>query len=245
MSQTIVPTRPKLKPRPAGNATIPTSNAGANSVLLELPILRTFAAKLGVQELRRRLVHMSPAVLPFFLWVIPHQDPWGPLLINSVLAISVAMIALALVRFGSIARSQQEQGLGAIIGYAFPVLMMVLLLPDRGELAVMTLAIMALGDGSATFGGLWFGGRRLPWNNRKTFAGLLSFCVCGTFFATVIYLGEARPAISWQTALTITSISTIMAAIVESLPLPWNDNLRVGMTAAMIGSFVQIVWLGR
>jgi phytol kinase len=243
MSQTVIPSSPEVETRPLAKTAAVA--ADEPSILLDLPVLRTIAEKIGVQELRRRLVHMTPVLLPFFLWGIPHRDPWGPILINTVLAMSAVMIGLALWRFGIIARNHKEQGLGAIIGYAFPVLMIILLLPDRAELAVMTLAILALGDGSATLGGLWFGGPRLPWNNRKSFAGLLSFFVCGTLFATVIYWGEARPGVSWETALLITSISTLAAAFVESLPLPWNDNLRVGTTAALVGIFVQIVWLAR
>ena len=63
--------------------------------------------------------------------------------------------------------------------------------------------------------------------------------------ATVIYWGEAHPGVSWQVALTCAGISTFAAALVESLPMPWNDNFRVGTTAALVGSFVQIVCLGR
>lgn len=214
------------------------------SVLLNVPLLRDIAARIGVSELRRRIVHISPICLPFLLWGIPHQDPWGPLLVDTVLAMVVSMVALALYRFSSIARSRQEDGLAAVIGYAIPVIVTLLLLPGRAELGVMTLAIIAVGDGSATLGGLWFGGRRLPWNRRKTFAGLFCFCFCGALMATIVYLGEARPIVPIPTALTIAGISTLAAALVESLPLPWNDNLRVGTTAALVGAYIQIVCLG-
>lgn len=221
------------------------ASAAVPSILQDLPVFRSIAAKIGITELRRRLTHMTPIFLPFLLWVIPHQDPWGPILINSARMIALTIVGLLLYRFQAIARRQDEHGLLAVVGYAVPIIVAVLLMPDRAELGMMTLAILAIGDGSATLGGLCLGGRRLPWNNRKTFSGLLSFCVFGTLMATLVYWGEARPGVTWQAALACAAISTAAAAFVESLPLPWNDNLRVGSTAALVGTFVQIVWLGR
>ncbi len=238
MSQTVLPT---------GSVKARTRNlkTATPSLLLELPILRQIAAKIGTYELRRRLVHMTPVCLPFLLWYIPHRDPWGPILINSVLAITVTMVTLALWRFSTIARTDHEDGLSAVFGYAIPVLLCVLLLPDRGELAMMTLGILALGDGSATLGGLWFGGRKLPWNRKKTLSGLCCFILIGTTVATIIYWGEARPGVTWTSALLVTGLATLGAGLMESLSLPGNDNFRVGSTAAVIGAIVQIAILGR
>jgi dolichol kinase len=247
MSQTVLPPAPKRK-RTAANLGREAGLSPAEesrSILLDWPVFRTIAAKIGVYELRRRMVHMSPVLLPFALWVIPHRDPWGPILLNAVMLLATVLTGLTLYRFRTIARRHDEHGLDAVIGYAVPILMLVLLLPGRAELAVMTLGIVALGDGSATLGGLWFGGPRLPWNSRKTLSGMLSFIVCGTTMATIIYWGEARPGVSWNFAIAVTFASTLAAAFVESLPFQWNDNFRVGTTAALVGSFVQIVGFGR
>lgn len=246
MSQTVTPLRPaKSQASPVSSMTPGRSTVEIRSILQELPILRDIAAKLGVSELRRRLIHMSPALLPFLLWGIPHRDPWGPILINVTLIITITLVVMTLLRFRTIARWDKEDGMSAVIGYAVPILMLVLLLPARAELAMMTLGIIAIGDGSATLGGLWFGGRNLPWNTRKTISGLLCFCICGTFVASIIYWGEARPGVSWQAAMLCASIATVAAAFVESLPLPWNDNFRVATTAALVGTLVQIGVLGR
>lgn len=223
----------------------PALHSGGISIWQDVPVVRDIAAKIGVAEFRRRLIHMTPGLLPFLLWYIPHRDPWGPLLINLALVLTIALVGHALVRFRTIARSTNEHGLAAVLGYAIPVLLLILLFPDRGELAVMTLGIIAMGDGSATLGGLWFGGRRLPWNRRKSVAGLICFCVVGTFFASIFYWGEARPGVSWQTAFFCATAATGAAALVESLPSSWNDNFRVATTAALVGATVQILWLGR
>ena len=214
------------------------------SILTRWPVLRDIAGRIGVPELQRRLTHMSPGLLPFLLWIIPHQDPWGPFLMNSVVGISIALTAVILYRFHMMARSQRETGLSAVIGYVIPVVSSLVLLPGRAEIGMMTLAIIAVGDGSATLGGLWFGGTKLPWNSRKTFTGLMCFCLCGTMLGTLVYWGEARPEVSWTMALLCAAGATLAAAVVESLPLPTNDNFRVGMTAALTAACIQFYGFG-
>jgi farnesol kinase len=238
MSQALIPGRAKSAKLRSGDAVV-------NSVLLSLPVFRPLAARIGLSELRRRLTHISPGFLPFLLWVLPHPDPWGPVLIDCVVVLAVGIVGLALYRFRSIARSGEEQGIAAVVGYAVPIIVMLLAFPGRAELGLMTLAIVAIGDGSATLGGLLLRGRRLPWNREKTLAGFCSFCLFGTLMATVIYWGESRPSVSWEAALACAGAATLIAALVESLPIPWNDNFRVGATAAIVGVVVQILWLGR
>jgi phytol kinase len=247
MNRVALPRRPEALPASAvvtASHNAAQSGDSVSSVLTRWPVLRDIARVIGSRELQRRLTHMSPGLLPLLLWVIPHQDPWGPLLVNTMLAISVMLAGVILVRFRAVARTDAELGVSAVVGYTLPVVAAILLLPGRAEIGMMTLAILAVGDGSATLGGLWFRGRRLPWNRRKTFAGLLSFCVCGTLLATIIYWGEAQPVASWTAALTCAFCATVTAAVVESLPWPGNDNLRVGVTAACVGACVQIFWLG-
>ncbi len=247
MSRVAWPRRPEVIPVASRERLVGTtaeSGVSDPSILIRWPVLRQIAQRIGVPELQRRLTHMSPGLLPFLLWIIPHQDPWGPILIYSVAGIAFALMAVTLYRFRVMARSQAETGLSAVIGYSIPVVAAMLCLPGREEIGVMTLAILAIGDGSATLGGLWFGGRKLPWNSRKTFAGLMSFCVCGTLMGTIVYWGEARPEVSWTMSLICAASSTFAAALVESLPLPTNDNLRVGVTAALTAAWVQIYCFG-
>lgn len=212
--------------------------------MLLIPGVRSLAERLGLVEFRRRLLHMLPGLLPCLLWVIPHRDPWGPLLINITLMISVGVITFAVLRARAFARPGEEQFARAVAGYGVPVLGMLFLLPGRSELGLMTLGIMALGDGSAALGGLAWGRRRLPWNHRKTWTGLFCFVGAATVMSTLYYWIEARPGVPFVVALLIAGVAALMAAVVESLPIRSHDNLRVGTTAALTGLFMHVTLLG-
>ena len=212
--------------------------------MLLIPGVRSLAERLGLVEFRRRLLHMLPGLLPCLLWVIPHRDPWGPLLINITIMISAGVITYAMLRARAFARAGEEQFARALAGYTVPVLGMLLLLPGRSELGLMTLGILALGDGSAALGGLAWGRRRLPWNGRKTWMGLFCFVGAATVMSTLYYWIEARPGVPLGVALVIAGVAALTAAVVESLPIRSHDNLRVGTTAALTGLFMHVTLLG-
>lgn len=187
---------------------------------------------------------MLPGLFPFLLWVIPHKDPWGPILANSVIGVTALIVINALLRFNSFARPGEQNGRASVLGYALPVLMSMLFCRGREEIGVMTLGILAFGDGSATLGGITLGGHALPWNPKKTLTGLLCFWGVGGLLATMIYWGESRPAVSWGTAAAVAGTAAVVAGLVETLPSRINDNLRVGFTSAIVGAVLHFVLVG-
>ncbi len=203
--------------------------------LLGLPGVSHLVERLGVTEFRRRLFHMSPALLPIGLPCIQHRDVWGPTLMT-ILVISAGVALIVAVSLGHLLKRRREENwMHAVLGYMIPVLAPLLFLPGRAELGLMTLQILALGDGSATLGGIMLGGRRLPWNRNKTYSGLFCFAIVGSLAATYSYWGEAHPGIPVATAFAICGMAALCAAIVESLPMRSNDNFRVGATALIVG----------
>ena len=203
--------------------------------MMELPGVARLTDRIGVTEFRRRLFHMSPALLPLGLPFIPHADVWGPILVTILVLTSVVVLGLSIVIGPLVKRQGESTWMQAVLGYMIPVVGALLVFPGRAELGLMTLQILALGDGSATLGGLVLGGRRLPWNRRKTVSGLLCFTFVGTLAATYSYWGEIRPGIPIGSAFLICSVAALCAAVVESLPIRSNDNLRVGLTALLVG----------
>ena len=203
--------------------------------LLTLPGVSRVVDRIGVTEFRRRIFHMTPALMPIGLPFIPHSDVWGPILVTILLLSSIATLSLAVILGPLLTRRGELNWMHAVLGYMVPVVAALLLLPGRAEFGLMTLQILALGDGSATLGGMLLGGRRLPWNRRKTFSGLLCFTIVGSIAATYSYWGEARPGVPIGTAYLICGVAALCAGIVESLPIRSNDNLRVGTTALLVG----------
>lgn len=211
------------------------------SFLLAVPGVPRLVDRLGIVEFRRRLFHMSPCLIPIGLPFIPHSDVWGPALLTAICLCVVGGLLIAMNYRTLFTRSGEPSWMRAVLGYISPIVGALVLFPGRAELGLMTLQIIALGDGSATLGGILLGRRRLPWNPQKTYAGLLCFIFIGSLAASYNYWGEANPVIPFGTAYLICLVAAVSAAIVESLPFRTNDNLRVGMTALIAGTIATFV----
>lgn len=202
-------------------------------------LLGRLATRLGPNELRRRIWHMSPGLLPFILWAIPHADPMSPTLRVILILASLGLGIGIFAKYRQIQREEDHGRLMSVIGYAGSVLAMLMLFPADLELGLTLLAILAFGDGAATFFGRFIQGRKLPWNREKTWSGFLGFLCVGTPMAAIIFWGETHnleaqtPGVSFPTAFLYASVATFTAAVAESLPSRINDNIRVGLTAAV------------
>lgn len=106
----------------------------------------------------------------------------------------------------------------APIYYAAGIMLTLLIFPS--SISSVAIAAFAMGDSAATIAGKIIGRNRLPFNKGKTIEGLL-FGLTAGFFAALIYADMTR-------AL----IAALAASIVESLPLPVNDNLSIPIITA-------------
>ncbi len=196
--------------------------------------------RLPSRELKRRFWHMSPGLLAFGLHMVSHADPISPTLQLIFVGCCIAIAAWILLGFRQIQRQGEGVGLAAVGGYSLSVLLTAFLFPRHLELGLAVLAILAFGDGSATLVGLTFRGPRLWWNQAKSLSGLLGFIVIGSLMTAWIYWGEthnpeaADPAVSYGFALLLTSPAVVASALAESVRSRVNDNIRVGVVAAIV-----------
>lgn len=195
---------------------------------------------LPYRELKRRFWHMCPGLLAFALLVVPHADPISRTLRMIVVSCCIAIAGWILRGFRQIQRQGEGAGLAAVGGYALSVLLTVFLFPRHLELGLAVLAILAFGDGSATLVGLTIRGPRLWWNRSKSWSGFFGFIVIGSLMTSWIYWGETHNpeasdlAVSWRFALMLTFPAVIAAAVAESIRSRLNDNIRVGVVAAVV-----------
>jgi phytol kinase len=210
-----------------------------------------FQERLGTRETKRRLLHAAPGLLPFALWVIPHDPPSSLRFLCVMSGLIVAMAGVAYYEFGRVQRAAERRRdiRGAVFGYTTVVLVTMLVCSQHVEIAFAALAVLAFGDGSATLGGMLMRGRRLPWNSKKTIVGTACFVLVATPMAALVYWGEAHdvcqaaglPRVDFAMAFLGALLAAVAASLVESLPVRTNDNLRVGMTAAVVIGLFQ--WL--
>lgn len=200
---------------------------------------------------------MSPGLLPLVLWAVPNDcfidflqvlpsfveacteqvlrlhDHFALLRLSTVIVCITAFTAAALLRQSHYRRQGERNLLPSALGYSSMVLLMLLLFPQNTELGFTVLAVIAFGDGAATLGGMLLRGRSLPWNPQKTWAGTLCFLACATPAATLFYWREADAQASFGVAVICGLSATLLGAVVETLPLRINDNIRVGLAAGV------------
>ena len=201
--------------------------------LIRQPVVARLIDHLGVSEFRRRLIHMSPGLFIIGLPLVPYHRHWL-LILSGALVISIVCLTLAVRYRRFFTRQNEASWSSAVLGYFVPIVSALVIFPHRPEFGLLTLEIVAVGDGSATLGGMLLGGWRLPWNNRKTVSGLFCFIFFGWLMATFLYWGEASD-VPFGICALICGTAAFCAGMVESLPVRSNDNFRVGITALLVG----------
>ena len=105
-------------------------------------------------------------------------------------------------------------------------LIVVIPLPYAGA----SLAMFMLGDAAAALiGRRW--GRTPLWPGEKTLEGTLAFFVVGSIFMAFLI----HPVIPWPLGI----LAAATAALLEWLPLPLNDNIRVPVLVAGLITILQ------
>jgi uncharacterized protein (TIGR00297 family) len=183
-------------------------------------------------ETHRQFVHVSMAALALLLryltWPQAAALAAGALAFN---AFALASLAPGIVRSAGV----RKVGAG-ILFYPLSVLALVCAFRDRLDLVAGAWGVMAFGDGFATLVGSSTKGRPLPWNPHKSWDGLAAFLIAGSIGAIALMMWVA-PAMtappSHEFLLFAPLAATIVAALVETLPIGLDDNLLVPAAAGI------------
>ena len=136
-------------------------------------------------------------------------------------------------------RSPGNRARTGIVLYPISVLVLVVLYRNHLHIAAAAWAIMALGDGMATVIGEAVGGSALPWNRQKTWSGFISFAVAGTLGAYLLTRWIV-PEIPPSRTLLVCAAASLLGAVVESIPIPLDDNVTVPL---VVGAFMFCAFL--
>lgn len=191
-------------------------------------------ANRGRIEVWRKVLHMTPGLLPFTLVLLEHTDPIHPVTLFTVALIAglLTWVYIRSARF--VKRDGEDDFILTAVSYPALVVLSLAIFPGHAEFACVVAVILAFGDGSAYLAGKLLGKRKLPWNPDKTWMGTCAFVICSTPIAAAAYWLEARPEVPMAMAAVCAFTAAFLAAIAESLPMRVNDNLRVGI-ASIVG----------
>ncbi len=140
-----------------------------------------------------------------------------------------------------------SEGAGAVspgkVWYGLSVFLLILLFPGRQFIVAAAWANLSVGDSVSNVIGRRYGRRRLPWNRDKSWLGSLSGFASSTAAAWILILWTGLPASvppRPEVALWFAAAVSLVCAVVETLPLPIDDNLAICIAG---GAF--LAWLSQ
>ncbi len=193
-------------------------------------------------ELKRKALHLGALVMPLGLLALGRTAALWVLVPLAVLAAGLdvarqripAVHRLILRVFAPIMRPEERPPLGGPLVLNGAVWMLVgtvacaVLFPE--PIAAAALVMQMLGDGAAAIVGRRYGRRRYPFS-AKSLEGSVALLLTATLAAWPLTLLPAP-----YVALTPVQVGlgALAAAVVEALPIPVNDNLRVPLAAGLV-----------
>ncbi|HUU28006.1 MAG TPA: hypothetical protein VM123_09350 [archaeon] len=186
-------------------------------------------------ESKRQIEHILPLGFAFLLRYLTLTQA----IILALAAVAYGLFVSPRVNKGGIRPDEAARGFSpGKLFYALVVLALILIFRNRMHIAAASWAVLSLGDATSNLAGRAWGKRRLPWSDHKTWIGAAAFVLSSWAGSLILLYWTAA---GFQTALpgTETVILTcgaasVLAAAVESLPLPLNDNITSPLAAAAV-----------
>lgn len=182
----------------------------------------------------RRLAHALFG-LPAFAAVV--MD-WRATLFVALFFLFLNVELLPRTRLGSGWRRPGEGALGGLVAYPLSVCLLTVIFRENTVAIGAGWAAMSFGDPAASYFGKRLGGAPCPWNPRKRLRGAAAFALVSAPALVCVHAvaaGFTGPAVAAGLAVAVAG------ALIETLPLPLDDNLVValgaGACAAAVGAF--------
>ena len=173
------------------------------------------------REAYRKAIHVASVLVPLLVWLLPRPAALALLGVAVVLALAVEWarrrVRWARVHFlrrtRTLLRAHERDGWAGATWMALAYLLALLIFPMT--VAVLAMLYAGLGDAAAALVGRRWGRHRARWG--KSVEGLAAALV------VMLALGVAMPGVPLPAAV----MGALVAALLEFLPLPLDDNLRI------------------
>lgn len=201
-------------------------------------------------DLSRKLIHIGTGPLFVLTWVLFSGEPqarWLAALVPFAITMQFLLVGLEIIRDPAAVRAMSRTGnpreiLRGPLYYGIVFVAMTLIFWRQSPVGIMALMLMCGGDGLADVIGRRWGKARLPWNRNKSWAGSAAMLVGSFVFGlvfVVLYnsLGYFTPALELGNTAAALGIISLVATLVEMLPLTDVDNITTTFAA------VATAWL--
>ncbi len=202
------------------------------------------------KNLSRKLVHIGTG--PFFVlcWnLYPHAPAsrWLAAAVPLAITLHLVFVARGIVQDPGVVHAMSRTGdlaeiLRGPLYYGLIFAATTVVFWRNSPVGILALMIMCGGDGLADIIGRSWGPVRLPWSNRKSWAGSAAMFVGGLAFGIVFLLlfsqlGRFTPSLALGETIVAVAVVSLAATLVESLPVADIDNITITLTA------IAVSWL--
>ena len=213
--------------------------------------INDFAAHRGwiSSHLSRKIIHIGTGPIFVLCWLLFTNNlsaRYLAALVPLAITFQFALVGFGVIKDDAAVQAMSRTGdRGEILrgplyyGIIFVVLTVVFWY-DKPT-GIVALMMLCGGDGLADILGRRYGKVKLPWNRGKSWAGSGGMFLGGWIFALIVLLIYTevgiftRPFNSFILPVTIISV---VATIVETLPLKDIDNITITLVAVILGAFL-------
>jgi phytol kinase len=211
--------------------------------LLWLRLLDTLARRgLISRHLSRKLIHIGTGPIFVLCWLLYSGEPqgrWLAALVPATITLQFALIGLGVLKDEDAVRAMSRSGdrrelLYGPLQYGVIFVLMTLIFWMDSPVGIVALMILCGGDGLADVIGRQWGGVKLPWNPRKSWAGSVAMFLAGFGFSLAYLALFTRLGVfdlSLAAALLSLGLICLAATVVEAVSGQDTDNITITVTA--------------
>ncbi|KFK24895.1 hypothetical protein AALP_AA8G038700 [Arabis alpina] len=203
------------------------------------------------QSLSRKLVHILSGLLFVLSWPIFSESTearYFAAFVPLVNCLRLVVNGLSVTPNSTLIKSVTREGrpeelLRGPLFYVFALLVSVVFFWRDSPTGMLSLAMMCGGDGIADIMGRKFGSVKIPYNPRKSWAGSISMFIFGFFISIGLlyyYSSLGYLHMNWETTFQRVAMVSMVATVVESLPITdqLDDNVSVPL-ATILAAYVS------
>ncbi len=200
-------------------------------------------------SLSRKIIHIGTGPIFVLCWLLFADTPEARFLAALVpLAITVqfVLVGTGIIKDPAAVKAMSRTGdrneiLRGPLLYGIAFVVLTLLFWKNSPLAIVALMMMCGGDGLADIVGQKLGSARLPWSEKKSWAGSLAVFVGGWIFTVAVLAAFIAAGVIHRKLMDFIPGITWIAfgsTLVESLPFADIDNLTVPVVSVLLGLFL-------
>ena len=213
--------------------------------------LNDFAAHKGwiSGKLSRKIIHIGTGPIFVLCWLIfPNStnSMYFAALVPLTITLQFFLVGIGVLRDKSAVQAMSRTGdpreiLRGPLYYGLVFVLITVIFWYNSPTGIVALMLMCGGDGLADILGRRYGKTHIPWNPRKSWIGSLAMFSGGFIFSSIIlgiFISKGIFDLTLIELFPTLMIISVLATIVETLPLKDIDNITVTATAILLGYFL-------